>query len=165
MTTIADGSYLGRMLALVSGRDTAGALADGAERVAAAARRAGASGLERPWAPGKWTGRQVLAHLADAEMGIGFRVRQVLSQEGHVMQEFDETAWMGLYRDVDVEAALAAFQAGRRWMVHFVRQLAPAELARVGVHPSRGEETVETSIRALAGHTFSHAAQIEKLSP
>ena len=82
MTTLADGSYLGRMLALVGGRDTVGALAEGAERVTAAVRRAGASGLERPWAPGKWTGRQVVAHLADAEMGIGFRVRQVMS---HVM--------------------------------------------------------------------------------
>jgi len=33
----------------------------------------------------------------------------------------------------------------------------------VGLHPTRGEETVETSIRALAGHTFSHLAQIERL--
>jgi hypothetical protein len=163
MTTIADGSYLARILAHVEGRDLAEAFTQGATRVEAAVRRLGPSGLAKPWAPGKWTGRQVLAHLADAEIAIAFRARQVLTQQLHTMQTFDEAAWLGLYGDVDVEAALQAFLAARRWNLQLVRGLSPAQLERVGFHPERGEETVAVTLRALAGHTFNHVNQLEAL--
>jgi hypothetical protein len=163
MTTIADGSYLGRMLAHVGDRDTLQVLAESAERVEAVVRRLGPGGLRREWAPGKWTGLQVLAHLADSELALGFRTRQVLSEPGHTMQEYDESAWAGLYRDVDAEAALQAFLAARRWNLRLWRALDTAQLERVAVHPSRGPERLDVTLRALAGHTLSHLGQLEKL--
>ena len=161
MTTIADGSYLGRMLAYVEGIDTMEALADGAARVEVAVRRLGPAGLGRRRAPGAWTGAQVLAHLADSELAIGFRARQILTQEPHVVQEYDEAAWASLHTDIDVEAALAAFLAARRWNLLLFRTLSAAQLDRAGNHPKRGDERLATTLRALAGHTFNHLAQIE----
>jgi hypothetical protein len=70
---------------------------------------------------------------------------------------------MGLYRDIDVEAALAAFLAARRWNLHLFRGLGAPQLARVSVHPERGEERLETLLRSLAGHTFSHLGQLDAL--
>ena len=164
MTTMADGSYLDRMLAHVGERDTMEALADGAARVEAAVRRLGAARLGQAWGPGKWTGAQVLAHLADSEMALGFRARQILTQQSHRIQEYDESAWAALYGDVDVEAALECFLAARRWNLQLWRALPAEQLDRVGVHPSRGEERLAVTLRALAGHTLSHLAQLEKLA-
>jgi hypothetical protein len=163
MTTLADGSYRARMLAHVGEQDTMDALADSAARVEAVARKLGSAGLGRPWGEGKWTGAQVLVHMADSEIAIGFRSRQVLAERNHRMQEFDEVAWMGLYGPADAGGALEAFLAARKWNLALWRRLTPEQLARVGFHPSRGEETVETTLRALAGHTLSHLAQLEAL--
>ena len=111
MTTVADGSYRARILGLIGDRNPIEGLEATAKRVEQAARRLGDAGLSRSYAPGKWTGKQVLAHLADAEMAIGFRIRQVLSEDNHTIQGFDEGAWARRYDDVDVEAALGSFLA------------------------------------------------------
>ena len=164
MTTMADGSYLARMLAHVGDRDTMEVLAESAAQVEAAARRLGPAGLRKAWGPGKWTGAQVLAHLADAEIALAFRSRQVLTQPSHRMQEFDESAWNGLYGgEIDVEAALQTFLTARRWNLQLWRRLDPGQLGRVAVHPSRGNETLATTLRALAGHTLSHLRQLEAI--
>ena len=163
MTTIADGSYLERMIAHLGGRDPMEALVDSASRVEAVVRRLGPAGLRRAYGPGKWTGAQVLSHLTDSELTIGFRVRQILTQQPHRIQEYDEAAWASLYPDIDVEAALAAFLAMRKWNLQLFRSLGPQQLARVSFHPSRGEETLAVLLRAFAGHTFNHLGQLESL--
>ena len=163
MTTLADGSYRARLLARVGDQGTMDALAESASRVEAVARELGPAGLARPWGPGKWTGAQVLVHMVDSEIAIGFRSRQVLAEREHRMQEFDEVAWMGLYGPTDAGGALVAFLAVRQWNLALWRRLTPEQLGRVGFHPSRGEEAVETTLRALAGHTLSHLAQLEAL--
>ena len=96
-------------------------------------------------------------------MALGFRTRQILAQPSHRIQEYDESAWAALYGDVDVEAALECFLAARRWNLGLWRALPAVQLDRIGVHPSRGEERLAVTLRALAGHTLSHLAQLEKL--
>jgi DinB superfamily len=164
MTTISDGSYLARMVALVGERDTREVLAASAAQVEAAVRRLGPAGLAKAWGPGKWTGAQVLAHLADAEIALAFRSRQVLTQSSHTMQEYDESAWNGLYKgEIDLEAALQTFLTARRWNLQLWRRLGAEPLGRVAVHPSRGDEALATTLRALAGHTLSHLRQLEAI--
>src|SRR5438552_9218885 len=106
MTTVTDGSYRTRILGLLGERNPLESLDHTARRVEGVAHRLGDAGLARSYAPGKWTGKQIVAHLADAEVGIAFRVRQVLAQDNHTVQPFDEAAWAKRYVDVDVEAAL-----------------------------------------------------------
>ena len=53
MTTMADGSYLARMLAHVGDRDTMEVLAESAAQVEAAVRRLGPAGLRKAWGPGR----------------------------------------------------------------------------------------------------------------
>jgi DinB superfamily len=163
MTTVTDGSYRSRILGLLGERNPLESMESSAKRVEAVARRLGDAGLSRSWGPGKWTGKQILAHLADAELAIGFRTRQVLAQDNHTIQPFDEAAWARRYENVDAEAALAAFLAERRWNLTLFRKLSPADLSREAVHPERGPETLDTIIRLLAGHDWNHLAQLEKL--
>ena len=57
-------------------------------------------GLERSYAPGKWTARQILCHLADCEIAFSFRLRQALAEPNHVIQPFDQDEWARLYGGV-----------------------------------------------------------------
>jgi hypothetical protein len=163
MTTVTDGSYRDRILGLLGERNPIESLPETAARVEALARKLGEARLSRSWGEGKWTGKQILAHLADAEVGVGFRVRQVLAEENHRIQPFDESAWARRYTEVDHETALASFLALRRWNLALFRSLRPADLAREAFHPERGPETLGTIIRLLAGHDLNHLAQLERL--
>jgi hypothetical protein len=123
----------------------------------------GSDGLGKPWAEGKWTGAQVLAHLADCEIAIGFRMRQIASEDNYQIQPFDEGKWAQRYADVDAQTALQSFVASRRWNLEWMRRLSAADRAREAFHPERGPEKLETVIRLLAGHDLNHLQQLEKL--
>jgi hypothetical protein len=163
MTTVTDGSYRDRILGLLGERNPVESLPATAARVETTARKLGEAGLSRRYGPGKWTGKQILAHLADCELAIGFRIRQVLSEEGHRIQPFDEASWARRYQDVDEETALASFLALRKWNLALLRTLGPADLDREAFHPERGPEKLGTIVRLLAGHDFNHLAQLEQL--
>ena len=163
MTTVADGGYRERILGLLGDRNPIESLQATARRIEDVARRLGPSGLDKAWGPGKWTGRQILAHLADAEIGVGFRARQALAEDHHTIQPFDEGAWARRYQDVDHEAALRSFLALRGWNVALFSRLRPEDLAREAYHPERGPETVGVIIRMLAGHDYNHLAQLERI--
>ena len=164
MTTVADGGYRERILGLLGDRNPLEAMEVDAERVESVARRLGAAGLSRSYGPGKWTGKQILAHLADAEMAVGYRIRQILAEDNHRIQPFDEGAWARRYDDVDWEAALGSYRGLRRWNLALLRGLGPKDLDREAFHPERGPETLGTVVRLLAGHDLNHLAQLERLS-
>jgi len=163
MTTAADGGYRDRLLGLLGDRNPLEALEANSKRVETVARRLGDAGLARSYGPGKWTGKQILAHLADAEIGIAFRIRQVLSEDKHRIQPWDEGSWARRYTDVDVESALGSYLATRRWNLSLLRGLSPADLEREAFHPERGPETLGTIVRVLAGHDLNHLGQLERL--
>jgi hypothetical protein len=163
MTTAADGGYRDRLLGLLGDRNPLEALEANSKRVETVARRLGDAGLSRSYGPGKWTGKQILAHLADAEIGIAFRIRQVLSEDKHRIQPWDEGSWARRYTDVDVESALGSYLATRRWNLSLLRGLSPADLEREAFHPERGPETLGTIVRVLAGHDLNHLGQLERL--
>src|SRR5579875_3697868 len=67
----------------------------------------GAGGFERSYAPGKWTARMILCHLADTEIAFSFRIRQTLAQENHTVQPFDQDAWACPYGNPSFHAQTA----------------------------------------------------------
>jgi hypothetical protein len=164
VTSVTDGTYRERILGLLGDRNPVESLQASSRRIEDVARRLGAAGLDKTYAPGKWSGRQILAHLADAEIGIAFRTRQALAEDNHTIQPFDEGAWARRYQDVDHEAALGSFLALRGWNVALFGRLRPEELERAAYHPERGPETVGVIIRMLAGHDLNHLAQLEKIA-
>ena len=43
-------------------------------------------------APGKWSARQIVAHLADSELVCGHRCRQIAAEENPTLIGFDQEA-------------------------------------------------------------------------
>ncbi len=105
----------------------------------------------------------MLAHLSDIEILTGFRLRQILSEDHHTIQVMDENGWAKRYDTVDVEAALANLRGGRAWNLALIRKMSADDWKRESVHPDRGPEPLETTIRMYAGHTLNHLAQLESI--
>ena len=65
----------------------------GAELIAATV--SGMSGGETDFspAPGKWTARQIVAHLADTELVAGDRFRRTIAEDNPALVAFDQDRW------------------------------------------------------------------------
>ena len=63
-------------------REPLSAIRDSMARIEALARDWSGPEFERTYAPGKWTARQVLTHLAHMELAFGVRVRMALASAG-----------------------------------------------------------------------------------
>lgn len=116
---------------------------------------------ERAPAPGKWSAREILCHLADCEIVFAFRLRQALAEDYHVIQPFDQDRWAGQYKMFDVSSAMAVFRSVRQWNLQFLAALPASEFAKKLTHPERGEMTVQVVVETMAGHDLNHLAQIE----
>ncbi len=121
--------------------------------------------LARAEAPGKWSVRQVLQHLADSELVGGFRFRMVLAHDRPAVPGYDQDGWAERlrYQDNDPATAIADFSALRRMNLVLLTRATPAELARVAIHAERGEESLAHMIRMYAGHDLVHRRQVERV--
>lgn len=121
--------------------------------------------LSAPEAQGKWSVREAVRHLADSEIVWAYRLRMVLAQDRPTLHGYDQDAWavrLG-YRDADVGATLDEFSSLRTGNLGLLGRVAPEDLARVGVHAERGEESVGRMIQLYAGHDLVHLAQIRRI--
>jgi len=155
--------YTERILGLIGERDPLDSMARTPGRLADLYARIGEKGIEQSYDAGKWTARKIFAHLADAELAIGFRIRQVLAGERQI-QVFDQDIWASRYDSADTWLAVEAETALRQWNLGLFRSLGPPELRRAALHPERGEETVGLMIRLMAGHDLNHLGQLEKIA-
>ncbi len=136
-------------------------IADTPRRLQAFVESMGEGRSEEPRAPGKWSPREVLVHLADTEIAFAFRLRQALAEDNHVIQPFDQDQWMRVAPDHSVESALATFKAVRVWNLALIRNVRPDQLSKPLSHPERGAMTFQTLIETIAGHDCNHLSQLE----
>jgi uncharacterized damage-inducible protein DinB len=115
---------------------------------------------DAPIAPGKWSVRQIVTHVADCEIGFGFRLRQALA--GVSIQPFDQDAWAESYGRYSLAGALETFRALRAWDVALISGLSEADKILKVTHPERGEMTLWTIVETMAGHDLNHLEQLER---
>ena len=124
--------------------------------------------IVHPIAPGKWSPAQILSHLADCEVAFGFRLRQTLSEDHHIMQPFDQDKWSEPYNhfgpDQGAVDALATFIALRHWNLLLISAVMPAAADRPVSHPERGTMTFTTITETMAGHDLNHLGQLQKVA-
>ncbi|MFZ0747517.1 MAG: DinB family protein [Terracidiphilus sp.] len=117
-----------------------------------------------PPAPGKWSPAEIACHLADCELAFGFRIRQTLAEENHVIQPFDQEKWAAAYSRIPVAQALAAFAALRNWNLLLINNALPEAATKLVTHPERGAMTFQHIVETMAGHDLNHLAQLKKLT-
>jgi uncharacterized damage-inducible protein DinB len=139
-------------------------ISDTPRRLAQLVDTIGTERLETPPAPGKWSARDILCHLADCELVFGFRLRQSIAEDHHVIQPFDQDRWASSYGNCDARSAVATFSAVRAWNMTLIRSASPADLAKAVTHPERGTMTFQTIVETMAGHDRNHIKQIEAIA-
>lgn len=119
---------------------------------------------KRP-APGKWSVAEIVAHLADAEIVVGWRVRSILGAPGTPIQAFDQDAWAaaGHYEQRNPKGSLAQLRATREANLALYKSLSPEQWKHYGMHSERGQESIEHIARMMAGHDVNHLQQIERI--
>ena len=119
--------------------------------------------FERSYAPGKWSARLILTHLAQAELAFGNRIRMALSAPNYVAQSFDQDAWIARESRTAGADAADAFTALSRLNVVLFESLSPADRQTTLSHPEFGALTVDWIIHQMAGHQIHHLVQLEQI--
>ena len=120
--------------------------------------------LELSAPAGKWTAREIVAHLGDCELVFSFRLRQTLAEDHPTLQPFDQDRWAARYANCDMASAMRLFGAAREWNLLLLAGVSEAERARPVTHPERGTITLWTIVETMAGHDLNHLQQIERLT-
>ena len=152
--------YLQRILDTLGEHDPIEVLQLTPERLAALLEAMAPGDLESSYGPGKWDARHLYAHLADVELGVGFRLRQTLAEPGVELQAFDQDLWAQRYARLDPALAVEAFRGLRAWNLSLLSTLTLDDWLAEGYHPERGFESVDVMVRFLAGHDLNHLAQL-----
>lgn len=119
--------------------------------------------FERSYAPGKWSARMLLAHLAQTELALGTRARFALATAGYQAQSFDQDVWMPFDEHVDAGTALDVYTALRRMNMAMWRGLSDEQKNRPFFHPDFGELNVAWIAAQMAGHDIHHLKQFQRI--
>lgn len=139
--------------------------AEGPAKLRAAVAGLSDSQLDTPYRPGGWTVRQVVHHLADAQVNWYIRPKLAVTEDLPVIRPYAEQRWAELAdaRTGPVEPSLQMFEGvTARWR-RFFESLAPGDWHRKFTHPEWGSLTVEDTLRTMAWHACHHTAHITEL--
>src|SRR6185295_2168873 len=158
--------YRQRVLGYLGTRDPMRVLAGTPRRLLGIIKGQRRPALARRPAPGKWSTVEIVAHLADAELAFGWRIRSMLASPGVSLAWWDEHLWSEkcAYARIPVRESLAAFTAQRSTNLALLRRVPRAvQAAAYGVHDKRGRQTVREFVVLEAAHDLNHLLQIQAL--
>ena len=110
------------------------------------------------YAPDKWTVKEVIGHLSDAERVFSYRALRFARADGQPVAGFDENAYVpaGRFNERPIGSLVDEFESIRAATVHLFRYMTEEEMARRGIANNNA-----ISVRALgfviAGHERHHA--------
>jgi DinB superfamily len=157
--------YVKRMYGYVAGRDPVKLQAAAPAKLAKLLKRVTPAKARKRPAPGKWSIAEIMAHLADTEFALGWRMRMVLGQPDQPLQPFDQDAWAAAmrYEKRDLRKSLEQFRGLREANLALMKSLTPEDWKKSAMHPERGELTVRAIADMTAGHDINHISQIERI--
>lgn len=136
---------------------------DGYRAVVDALNGATEAELDAHPAPGKWSAREIVHHLADSEMTSAVRLRLLLATDRPTIAGYDENVFARvLHYDRPIEASLEALKAARRSSAELLDRMSDADWSREGTHSESGRYTMERWLEIYAAHAHNHAEQISR---
>ena len=124
----------------------------------------GAAGAELDYAPGpgKWSARQIVAHVADGELVGATRLRFVIAEENPTLVWYDQDAWARQlhYERRKTSDSMEIFRRVRADNYELLKELPESAFERAGMHTQRGRTTLRELVEGYTQHEESHARQI-----
>jgi len=121
--------------------------------------------LDTPYRPGGWTVRQVVHHLADAQMHWYIRSKLALTEDNPAVKTYDENQWARLHdaNTPPVESSLMLLDGLYcRWLDMF-QSLSEEQWKRALLHPERGRFALDSILSLIVWHMRHHTAHIVEL--
>jgi hypothetical protein len=117
------------------------------------------------FAPGKWSIRQIVAHLADSELVGAHRYRQILAEDSPTLVAYDQEAWS---RNLDYarrkpKTSLETFRRLRAENYELLKDLPAAAFDRTGRHTVDGIVTLRVMLAEFVSHDENHARQLQSI--
>jgi hypothetical protein len=155
--------YIQRITAHIEGKQPLAVQAATAKKLERLIKGVPTSKLRKRPAAGKWSVSEIVAHLSDAEIVLGFRMRLILGAPGTPIEAFDQDAWVVSlhYEKRDPRKSVEQFRVDREGNLALLKSLKPEQWKHYGMHAERGQETIEHIVRMMAGHDLNHLKQIE----
>jgi hypothetical protein len=112
-------------------------------------------------APGKWSVREIVHHLADSEMTAAIRIRRLLAEDRPEIKGYDQDEFARrLHYDRPHEISLELFKYVRESTAELLERMSPSDWLREGTHSEVGRYTPETWLKIYSEHAHKHALQI-----
>ena len=159
-------AYRHRVLSYLGDKEPIGVLQATAAQIDSRVRDTDPEELVRRPAPEKWSIAEIVAHLADAELAMGWRLRNMLANPGVALTWWDEAAWAERLGYAQQEASLSAgvFRALRESNLRLLESVPRARWVECyGIHEVRGRQTVEEFVLLEAAHDLNHLQQIDRI--
>jgi hypothetical protein len=123
--------------------------------------------LDEALVKGRFTAREVIAHLADWEPIMRGRILTTATSPGATIEVFDEgeMAIRNKYASTDPWEQCDLFQRERHATAAFVRSLEPDDWQQITHHPERGPLSAEDLTNLLLGHDLYHIDQLSAYLP
>jgi uncharacterized damage-inducible protein DinB len=157
--------YTQRLLSHIKGKDPLKIQRETPKKLAGLIRRLSRKQLTRKPAPGKWSISEILAHLADVEIVVAWRLRHILGNNGALVQAYDENVWAETfdYAHRDAKESVKFFQVLRTRNLAMLKGLPKKFWENYGVHQERGKESIAHLVKIYAGHDLNHLGQVKNI--
>src|SRR5579864_7973994 len=145
--------YTQRMLGHIEGKDPLKVQRETPQKLAALIRGLSRKQLQRKPAPGKWSISEILAHLADTEIVVAWRLRHILGNNGAPIQAYDQNIWAETfdYAHRNAKESVEFFQILRAHNLAMLKELRKELWENYGMHQERGKESITHLVRLYAG--------------
>lgn len=134
----------------------------GAELVAMSMTGCAGAELDFVPGPGRWSVRQIVCHLADAEIVGAMRFRQTIAEDNPAVQWYDEKAWAENldYAKRKVSPVIETFRRIRGENYELLKDLPAAAYSRTCRHSELGPLTLLDLLRIYTEHAENHTRQL-----
>ena len=121
--------------------------------------------LSTSYAAGKWTAREVLAHLSDAELVFLTRLRFMLAEENPAVPAWDADRWASkfAYGKRDIGELRDTYALMRKTLLDILKKADATDLARPGRHPEYADYTVGVLAEKVVSHNEHHLEQLDAI--
>jgi hypothetical protein len=114
------------------------------------------------YGPGKWSVREILHHLCDAETVLFDRIRRVISEPRPVIWAFDPDEWAEHldYTNRPLDLSRDIYRATREGVIHYARLHYLTSDKLEFVHSRTGVRTLRNEFDKVADHNLNHLKQV-----
>jgi len=118
--------------------------------------------LDTPTGEGKWTGRQIAHHIADANINAYARMKLIVTEEKPILKPYDQDQWASLAdcKNGQISSTLLLIKGlHERWLM-FLNSLPETNWTREGIHLENGKVSLDDVLRIYSRHGETHVQQI-----